>query len=67
MKRKRKSAKRRNVFAASLSRFSRRIEPSAKLYKRKAKHRKAPDHSSGGFSYGWLFGWCCRQASRAWT
>lgn len=51
MKRKCKVAKRRNVFAASLSRFARQIEPSVKLYKRKAKHRKAPDHSSGGFSY----------------
>jgi len=67
MKRKRKGAKRRNVFAASLSRFGRRIEPSAKLYTRKAKHRKAPDHSGGGFSYDpWFLRWC-RQASRAWT
>lgn len=67
MKRKRKVAKRRNVFAASLSRFARQIEPSAKLYKRKAKHRKAPDHSSGGFSYGVMSSWRCRQASRVRT
>lgn len=67
MKRKRKVAKRRNVFAASLSRFTRQIEPSAKLYKRKAKHRKAPDHSSGGFSYGAMSCWWCRQANRART
>ena len=67
MKRKRKGAKRRNVFAASLSRFGRRIEPSAKLYKRKAKHRKAPDYSSGGFSHGWLLGRCRGQASRVCT
>lgn len=67
MKRKRKGAKRRNVFAASLSRFGRRIEPSAKLYTRKAKHRKAPDQSSGGFSHAWLSNWGGRQANRAWT
>jgi hypothetical protein len=67
MKRKRKVAKRRNVFAASLSRFARQIEPSSKLYKRKAKHRKAPDHSSGGFSYGGLSSWRYRQVSRACT
>lgn len=67
MKRKRKEAKRRNVFAASLSRFARRIEPSAKQYTRKAKHRKAPDHSGGGFSDGWLSIGRGRQASRALT
>ncbi len=65
MKRKRKGAKRRNVFAASLSRFGRRIEPSAKLYTRKAKHRKAPDHCSGGFSYDRPVMRNRRQASRA--
>ncbi len=65
MKRKRKGAKRRNVFAASLSRFRRRIEPSAKLYTRKAKHRKAPDHSSGGFSNAWFANGCGCQANRA--
>lgn len=67
MKRKRKVAKRRNVFAASLNRFARRIEPSAKLYKRKAKHRKVPDHSSGGFSFDWSFRVFRRQVSRVWT
>ncbi len=67
MKRKRKGAKRRNVFAASLSRFGRRIEPSAKLYTRKAKHRKAPDHSSGGFSYDWRVLLRSRQANRVLT
>ncbi len=67
MKRRRKGAKRRNVFAASLSRFARRIEPSAKQYTRKAKHRKAPDYSGGGFSYGWLSISWRRQASRALT
>ena len=67
MKRKHKGAKRRNVFAASLSRFGRRIEPSAKLYTRKAKHRKAPDHSNGGFSYDRRVLRDRRQANRVWT
>lgn len=67
MKRKRKAAKRRNVFAASLKRFGRRIEPSAKRYTRKTKHRKAPDHSSGGFFYGRRFVRDGRQASRVFT
>lgn len=53
MKRREKTPpRRRNVYAALLRRFGNRIEPSAKAYKRRPKHRNPRQPHDGGFDLG---------------
>ena len=50
MKPRKKRQRRRNVYAASLSRFRPQVKPSAKTYRRKPKH-KSPRTRDGGFFF----------------
>ncbi len=48
-RRKRRTPRRRNVYAALVRRYGHRIEPSAKAYKRRPKHRNPRQPHDGGF------------------
>jgi hypothetical protein len=58
-RRKRKAPRRRNVYAALVRRYGHRVKASAKVYKRKTKHRNPRPEHGGGFVLGSraAFGW----------
>ena len=69
MKPRKKRQRRRNVYAASLSRFRPQVKPSAKIYSRKPKH-KSPRTRDGGFFFGLMLSMQARgrvQVSRTCT